>query len=109
MESQIAAARAWKDRTSRTFVKKGSTRPLIEVLVGIFIQLNFFYQFNYCIMNPWFLLRPNLMFRQSGILAACNGPLETMTALSEIGKLLFHIIFNLYFMFTVEPPYNGHL
>ncbi len=31
MESQIAAAKAWKDRTARTFVKKGSMRPLIEV------------------------------------------------------------------------------
>eukprot|EP00794_Sanderia_malayensis_P006077 gene6077-6780_t len=32
MESQIAAAKAWKERTSRTFVKKGSSRSLIEIL-----------------------------------------------------------------------------
>jgi len=31
MESQVAAARAWKDRTSRTFVKKGSNKQLMEV------------------------------------------------------------------------------
>lgn len=32
MESQIAAAKAWKDRTARTFIKKGSSRPLLELL-----------------------------------------------------------------------------
>lgn len=32
MESQIAAARAWKDRAGRTFIKKGSAQPLIEVI-----------------------------------------------------------------------------
>lgn len=32
MESQVAAARAWKDRTGRTFVKKGSNKQLIEIL-----------------------------------------------------------------------------
>jgi histone demethylase JARID1 len=32
MESQVAAARAWKDRTARTFLKKGSSKQLIEIL-----------------------------------------------------------------------------
>jgi len=32
MESQIAAARAWKDRAARTFVKKGCSQPLIELI-----------------------------------------------------------------------------
>ena len=36
MESQVAAARAWKDRTSKIFVKKGSTLPLFEVLLCSF-------------------------------------------------------------------------
>ena len=31
MESQVAAARAWKDRVARTFIKKGCSQPLIEV------------------------------------------------------------------------------
>lgn len=36
MESQIAAARAWKDRAGRTFIKKGSAQPLIEVVYKVF-------------------------------------------------------------------------
>ncbi|XP_065066766.1 lysine-specific demethylase 5A-like isoform X2 [Rhopilema esculentum] len=32
MESQVAAARAWKDRTSKIFVKKGSALPLFEII-----------------------------------------------------------------------------
>ncbi|XP_047123479.1 lysine-specific demethylase 5A isoform X1 [Hydra vulgaris] len=41
MESQVAAARAWKERTSRIFLKKGSEKSLLEVIrprkdVGVF-------------------------------------------------------------------------
>lgn len=31
MESQVAAARAWRDRAARTFLKKNSTASLLEV------------------------------------------------------------------------------
>ena len=31
MESQVAAARAWRDRAARTFIKKNSTASLLEV------------------------------------------------------------------------------
>ena len=31
MESQVNAARAWKERTTRTFTKKGSSKKLIDV------------------------------------------------------------------------------
>lgn len=31
MESQVAAARAWRDRAARTFLKKTSTASLLEV------------------------------------------------------------------------------
>ena len=31
MESQVNAARAWKERTARTFTKKGSSKKLIDV------------------------------------------------------------------------------
>ena len=31
MESQVAAARAWRDRTTRTFLKKNSSATLLEV------------------------------------------------------------------------------
>ena len=31
MESQVAAARAWRDRAARTFLKKNSTATLLEV------------------------------------------------------------------------------
>ena len=31
MESQVAAARAWRDRAARTFLKKNSTTCLLEV------------------------------------------------------------------------------
>lgn len=30
MESQVAAARAWRDRAARTFLKKNSTATLLE-------------------------------------------------------------------------------
>ncbi|EDO29394.1 predicted protein, partial [Nematostella vectensis] len=30
MESQVAAARAWRDRAARTFLKKNSQTPLLE-------------------------------------------------------------------------------
>lgn len=32
MESQVTAARSWKERTARTFLKKNSTFSLLEVL-----------------------------------------------------------------------------
>ncbi|XP_015761819.1 PREDICTED: LOW QUALITY PROTEIN: lysine-specific demethylase 5A-like [Acropora digitifera] len=32
MESQVAAARAWRDRAARTFLKKNSTASLLEIL-----------------------------------------------------------------------------
>ena len=32
MESQVAAARAWRDRAARTFLKKNSTATLLEVI-----------------------------------------------------------------------------
>lgn len=31
MESQVAAARAWRDRAARTFLRKNSTATLLEV------------------------------------------------------------------------------
>ena len=31
MESQVAAARAWRDRAARTFLKKNSSATLLEV------------------------------------------------------------------------------
>lgn len=31
MESQVAAARAWRDRAARTFLKKNSSSTLLEV------------------------------------------------------------------------------
>ena len=31
MESQVAAARAWRDRAARTFIKKNSAASLLEV------------------------------------------------------------------------------
>lgn len=34
MESQVAAARAWRDRAARTFLKKNSNTPLLEVSVS---------------------------------------------------------------------------
>lgn len=33
MESQVAAARAWRDRAARTFLKKNSNSNLLEVKI----------------------------------------------------------------------------
>lgn len=33
MESQVAAARAWRDRAARTFLKKNTSATLLEVSV----------------------------------------------------------------------------
>jgi len=32
MESQVTAAKSWRERTARTFLKKNSTYTLLEVL-----------------------------------------------------------------------------
>lgn len=38
MESQVAAAQAWRDRTARTFLKKNSNFSLLEVMdISVFV------------------------------------------------------------------------
>lgn len=39
MESQVAAARAWRDRAARTFLKKNSSTTLLEVSPKNFTKL----------------------------------------------------------------------
>ena len=36
VESQVAAARAWRERTGRTFLKKNSSHTLLQVRSGLF-------------------------------------------------------------------------
>lgn len=39
VESQVAAARAWRERTGRTFLKKNSNHTLLQVKSSLFIHI----------------------------------------------------------------------
>lgn len=39
VESQVASARAWRERTGRTFLKKNSTYTLLQVVFGDTIRM----------------------------------------------------------------------
>ena len=39
VESQVAAAKSWRERTARTFLKKNSTYTLLEVRIMVEFQL----------------------------------------------------------------------
>lgn len=47
VESQVAAARAWRERTGRTFLKKNSNHTLLQVKSSLFIHIRP-HQYYYC-------------------------------------------------------------